>query len=454
MQQKKVVFGLLGLIAVAAIYYFISLVIQINKKLDSITAFKTQVDRQLAQIGANGFTLSKRDTGKEHFSIRLNDPQKASAYLTHKGFRVTAEEAQEFKGLKLAVNMAYLNDIITFDLYPVTLPEKLHAILAQENDKQLLTQFEEMLRRKTFFAHIDVDPSSSAFKGYVKDINETLKGRHELKFTLLGFHFSGDIKDKKIVKLTQTLQTLYLYIEGMLERTISGLQHDYALTGPTLYDYQEAYTIAQARVNEAPVIELFSEGIFMGTTSSTKKGVAFETFKTKIKKIDLMLEKKPLGMEDVFLEMNISNIDVDMLEAFQKRDLADKKIFDTAAKKIDSHPIHIDIPMLSVEKIRYEGKEMDGFTLHSHIDVKNSFDISRFNTDPTHALSKMDGAIELSLSNELLALLKEKPEILLLYMTYRPKTVSDQNIYNIHLKDGFMQINGKALKRKGKAVTF
>jgi hypothetical protein len=454
MQQKKVVFGMLGLIAVAAIYYFISLVIQINKKLDAMTAFKIQVNRQLTHIRANGFTLSTRDTEEKHFLIRLDDPKKASNYLTHKGFRVTAEEAQELKGLKLAVNLAYLNDIITFDLYPVTLPENLHAILAQENDKQLLTQFEEMLKRKTFFAHIDIDPSSSTFKGYVKDINETVAGRHELKFALQGFHFSGDVKEGQIVTLTQSLQTIYFYIEGMLERTISGLQHDYALTGPTLHDYQEAYTIAQARINGAPVTELFSEGIVMRTTSSTKKGVAFETFKTKINKIDLMFEKKPLGMENVLWEINISNIDIGMLEAFQKRDLADKKIFEAATKKIDSHPIDIDIPRLSVEKIRYAGKEMDGLTLHSHIDIKHSFDISGFNTDPTHALSKMDADIELSFSNELLTLLKENPEILLFYMTYRPKTISDQNIYNIHLKDGFIQINGKALKRNGKAVRF
>ena len=49
---------------------------------------------------------------------------------------------------------------------------------------------------------------------------------------------------------------------------------------------------------------------------------------------------------------------------------------------------------------------------------------------------------------------KEKPEILFFYMMYRPKIVSDQNIYTIHLNNGFMKINGKALKINGEPVRF
>lgn len=456
MHQKKVVFGILGLIAITAIYYLTPLVIQVHKGLDQAIELKQQVNTQLTEIRANGFTLSKRDTGKEkeHFFIRLNEPEKASAYLTRRGVSVTAEEAQELKGLKLAVDLAYLNDTITLDLYPVTLPEKLHSILTQEHDKQLLTQIEEMLNEKRFFAHIDVDPRGSAFKGYIKDINATLKGTKEAKLILQEFNFSGRIKHEKIVKLTQTLQTLYLYIEGMIDRTISGLQHHYVLTGPTAYDYKEEYSIKKVTMNEAPEAELFAESIFMHTTSSVNNGLASETLKTKIKKIDLLLEKKPLGMENFFLDMNISNIDIRTFEAFKKSGPNENKKSDAAAEKILSRPIHINIPLLTVEKIRLEEKEIDGFALQSQIDIESSFDISRFNTNPKQALSKMDATIELSLSNDLLALIKEKPETMLIYMMHRPKIVSDQRMYHIHLKNGFMQINGKALKINGKPVKF
>lgn len=240
----------------------------------------------------------------------------------------------------------------------------------------------------------------------------------------------------------------------MIERSISGIEHHYALTGPTLYDYQEEYTIKKVNMNEAPQAGLFAEDIFFLTTSSVNNGVASETLKTRIKTIDLLLEKKPLGMKNFLLEMNISNVDIPMFEAFQKSEPDDKQKSDTPAKKILSLPIHITIPMLSVEKIRLDGKEIDGFALHSQIEIENSFDISLFHTAPKEALSKMDATMELSLSNDLLALIKEKPETMLFYMGYRPKIASDRRIYNIQLKDGFMKINGKALMINGKPVKF
>jgi hypothetical protein len=297
-----------------------------------------------------------------------------------------------------------------------------------------------MLKDKTLFAHIDLDHNGSAFQGTIKDINVTLQGRQEVHLVLQGFRFSGELEHEKIVKLTQTLQTLHLFIEGMLERTLSGIEHDYRVTGPTVHDYQEEYYIRKVAINEAPEAELLVDGIFMRTTSTLNNGLVSETLKTKIKKMDLLLEKKPLGLENLSLEMHISNIDIGML--------------DTLGQKLLSHPLHINIPMLSVEKIRREGKEIDGFALESQIEIEHPFDISRFATDPTQVLSVMDARIALSLSNDLLALLKEDPETLLFYMRYRPKIISDQSIYNIHLKDGSMKINGKALKIHGEPVSF
>jgi hypothetical protein len=435
MHQKKVFFGILGVIAIAAFYYFMPHVIQVNKNL-------AEINRQLAEMEANGFTLSKREIGKEkeHFWIRLDDPEKASTYFTRRGIKITSEAARELRGLQLTAEMTYLNDTLTLDLYPVSLPDGLHALLTQEKDQYLLTQIEEILKNKTLFVHIDLDHSDSTFQGTIKDINVTLQGRQEVHLVLQGFRFSGDIKKEKIVKLTQTLQTLHLFIEGMLERTLSGIEHDYRVTGPTVHDYQEAYHIRKVAINEAPEAELLVDGIFMRTTSTLNNGLVSETLKTKIKKMDLLLEKKPLGLQNFSLEMHISNIDIGMLDAL--------------GQKILSPPLHIDIPILSVEKIRQEGKEIDGFALESQIEIERPFDISRFATDPTQVLSVMDAHIALSLSNDLLALLKEDPETLLFYMRYRPKIISDQSIYNIHLKDGSMKINGKALKIHGEPVRF
>ena len=456
MHQRQVLFGILGFITIAAIYYITTQCPHINKKVEQISKLQQQVETQLVQIRANGFYLSNRETEKkkEHFLIRLEDPSKASAFLTQKGIRITAKEAEELKGLMLAVDLSYYNDTISLDLYPAMLPTRLQSILIQKNDKQLLTRIEEMLKRRTLFAHIDVDPSRTAFQGYLKDINETMKGTKEAKLILHGFRFSGNIKNEKIVEFTQRLQTLYVYIEGMIDRTISGLQHHYALTGPTIYDYVQEYSIEKLKMNEAPEVALFAKQLFIHSTSIAKNGLATEKFKTKIKDVGLLFGKETLGMKNFSLDMNISNLDIDSFETLKSTDPHNKKVPDALAKKIFEKQIRIDIPMLSVEKLTLHGKEIDGFTLHSQIDIDSSFDISRFCTNTKHALSKMDATIELSLSKDLLVLIKEEPEVMLLYMMHRPKVVSDQSIYTIHLKNGLIKINGKELKINRKEVKF
>jgi hypothetical protein len=63
-----------------------------------------------------------------------------------------------------------------------------------------------------------------------------------------------------------------------------------------------------------------------------------------------------------------------------------------------------------------------------------------------HALDKIDGDIHLSMSKEILTMLKEDPEFMIGYMMYRPKRSEGQRIYNINILDGSVKINGKLLE--------
>ena len=148
MNQKKLGFVILGLILVAALYYVIDGYLQTTEQ---ITKLKQQVNVQLTEIQANGFSLSVREIQKkkEHFVIRLDDPKKASVFLTQKGIQVQLEEAEELKGLKLGVDLVYLSDTIALELYPVALPTNLKTILDKEKDQNLLVQIEDMLKKKT-----------------------------------------------------------------------------------------------------------------------------------------------------------------------------------------------------------------------------------------------------------------------------------------------------------------
>ena len=151
-------------------------------------------------------------------------------------------------------------------------------------------------------------------------------------------------------------------------------------------------------------------------------------------------------MQGLNMDMHISNIDVDTLEKLQKTEPNTEKEVDAHVETLVSNNIHLEVPMLSVDKVTLHGKEMYGFTLNATLELDESLDIYRLGMKPRHALKKMGGEINLSISKEILELLKEDPKFMLTYMMYRPKRVKEQRIYKIQMENGDYKINGKAVE--------
>jgi len=443
MSRKKLGFGLLALIIVAVLYYF-----NHTENVKNLNTLQEAVNVQLTEMQTNGFTVSDREIKKdnEHFVIQINDPKKAALFLTEKGIQTSVEEAIELTGVQVGTDVTYLKDTIALELYPLTLPTYLTTAFTTENDQKVLAQLEDMIKEKTFLMHVDIVHSTTTFEGYIKDINEKLEGEKEVKITLQGLHFSGEIKKEQIVKYMQRFGTLHLYMSDKLNRTISGYQSHYELTGTTAYDYTTDYSIEKIQIAEEAEGALFADTISLHATSTVKNGLATETLKTKIKNIDLLFEKEKFGMQTLNMDMNISNLDIDTLEKLQKTDRTQEKEFNAHLETLVSNNMHVDISNLSVDKVTLHGKEMYGFSLDAKLDIDKSLDIYRLGMKPKHALHKIDGTINLSLSKEILTFLKEDPKSMLFYMMYRPKRSLGQRIYNINIMDGSVKINGKPLE--------
>ncbi len=443
MSRKKLGFGILVLVVATVLYYF-----NHTQQVKNLNTLQEAVNVQLTQMQMNGFTVSDREIKKEteHFVVQINDPEKAAQFLKEKGIQVTLEEAKELKGVQIATDVSYLKDTITLELYPLTLPTYLTAAFTTENDKKVLGQIEAMIKKKTFLMHVDITHSTTTFTGHIKDINEVLEGEKEVKITLHGLQFSGDIKEEKIVKYMQRFNTLHLYMSNEINRTISGYQSHYALTGSTAYDYTTDYSIEQINIAEGEEGTLFADTIVLHSTSIVKNGLATETLKAKIKNLDLLFEKEKFGMQTLELDMNVSNLDIDTLEKLQKTDSKKEKEFDTHLETLVSNNMHFDIANLSVNKVTLHGKEMNGFNLDAKLDIDESLDIYRLGMKPKHALKKMEGDINLSLSKELLELIKEDPKAMLTYMMYRPKRVLGQRVYKIEIQNGTLKLNGKPVE--------
>lgn len=441
--MKKIGIGIgVALLIIFSVTYYLN--DKAQKHTIELKQLQEKVTQQLAQMQNNGFIVSGRETAKEkeHFFITIIDPHKASAFLTQRGLRITAQEAEELKDLKFNVDLLYLSDIFSLDIYPTMLPPYLTDVIAKESEKDLLAQLEDMIQRKVFFMHVDIDHSGTTLKGNIKDIDESLHSEKVAKLTLKGFEFLGNIKDEKVVQFEQRFEHAHFFITDEVNNTIMGLQSSYALTGPSTYDYTSQYSIKQIQSMQDADNYLFAQGVLVNSTSKEENGLAYETIKANIKHADLLFEKEKLGFQTLTLDMNISNIDVASLDKLQNEQT---KQAESLIEGFVAQNMHLTISNLSAEKIILKGKEMGGFDLNAALDIDQSLDIYRLNIQRKHALNKISGKIHLSLSKEILDMLKKDGEFMIMYMMYRPKRELEQRIYDINIGDGEIKINGKVV---------
>ena len=439
--MKKLGLGILGLIAVAVIYYFTLGADQVREKLQK------ELSAQLTELETKGFSISEREIKKreEHFVISLDEPKKASAFFTQQGMELSVEEAEELKGIKLGVDVEYLSHAVALELYPVALPTQLSTSVTDENDKKILAQIEKMLEKKTFLLHVEADYATTTFKGYVKDINETLQGEEEVKLRLQGLHFSGNIKGDRVSHIKQTLNVMRLYVSDEINMYLSGLQSNYTLTGDSVYDYSTDYTIEKVRVDNKDEFDLSANEISVHSGSTVKDGLVSETLKNKMKSIEILLEGDRLALENSILDMKVDNLDVSAFEKLQTVDPENEQEFNAALQKLISNNVHLEITTLSADKVTLQGKKVDGFRLHSTLDVDKSLNISRLEANPMYALDKIDANLKISLSKALLDLISRDPKAMIALMIFTPKEVNGKQVYSVELKGGSLKVNGKSV---------
>ena len=439
--MKKLSLGILGILLVAVIYYFAFGADQVREKLQQ------ELSAELTELETKGFGISEREIKEreEHFVISLDDPKKASDFLTQQGMEFSVQDAEALKGMKMGVDVEYLNHAIALELYPIALPTQFSTSVTDENDKKTLSQIETMLKKKTFLVHVEADYSTTSFKGYVKDINETLQAEEQVKLRLQGLHFSGNIKGEKVSQINQTLNVMRLYVSDEINMYLSGLQSNYALTGDTLYDYTTEYKVEKVIVDSKDEFELTADEINVHSTSTIKDGLLFETLKKKMKTMELLIEGERIALENSHLDLKVDNLDVSAFEKLQTVDPDNEKEFNAALQKLISNNVHLEITALSADKVTLQGKKVDGFTLHSTLDIDKSLNISRLEANPMYALDKIDAQLKISLSKELLDVISTQPKAMIALMIFTPKEVNGKQVYSVALKDGVLNVNGKSI---------
>ncbi len=439
--MKKLSLATFGIIIIAVIYYVTSGSTQL------ISQMKSQVNTELASLQTQGFSVQGRETGekKEHFVISFDEPEKIAAYFAEHGAQLSVDDIEVFKGLEIGVDLNYLADAysgISFDLYPLSLPESITSSANTPEDKKILTQLQQMLEKKTFLIHCDINKLGTGFKGYMKDIDEVLTSETTVKMVLNKLAFSGDIKEDTVQSMQQTLESVSVDADDTFNFSLSGLKSNYSITGATLYDYKTDYSIEKITMQEKGATLLEADHFEAISASTVKNSLANTTLKTKTKSIIITNKDNKIVLDTLLLDMKAENLDTKALEALGEMDANNEKEVNAALQKLISQGVQLEIPAFSVANIENLGQKMEGFHLSTLLHIDKSLNIAALQQNPLLALNTLNVNLDLSLSKELYTLIAQQPQAVMVMMLFQPKNVNGKKVYNVELKDGSLTVNG------------
>ena len=446
LSRKKFGLGIVGVILIAVIYYFTAG----SEKLTN--EMKMRVNTELTMIKNNGFAVQERDIKEktEHFVLSVNDPKKIVNFFKQQGSEMSMEDAKLLVGMKIGVDLQYLNDTysaLSADMYPLNLPTAISNAKDLDNaDKALIKQLNDMLKRKALLVHVDFNKLLSSFKGYVKDIHETFTVETIVKVVLEGNTFEGKIKDDSLTNLSQKIKHIAVTSGDELDITLNTLESQYTLDGASMYDSNYKYSIAQVKVGGKKKDNTFSlamQKIQGNNETSVKNNFANNKTQFQVKEITLLDNKQKTKLLQSNFVFTIENLDMDILKQLEAATTEEET--NKLTQMLIAKGIKMEIPNFEVKKMEYLGKTFDGFALSSSLSFNKTANFSAIQTNPLAALSAINTKTKIILSDALFTLISQQPKAMMLAMMIQPKVVNGKKVYELELKDGKLSVNGQSL---------
>lgn len=439
---KKLGLAALSLIIIAVVYY------KTTGSAQLTTNMKTEVATQLTSLQAQGFLVEEREVNekKEHFVISLDETEKITNFLNNQGAQITPQDLEGLKGLKIGVDVTYLADTYSsasFDMYPVALPTSITSASLDADEKQTLKQIEEMIEKKTFLVHVDVNKLGTGFKGYMKDIDEVIKGKSDVKLTMTALKFTGDLKDDTLTGIKQTLKNFTISAADELSAQFTNLTSNYTVTGTTKYDYDTSYTVEKMLFLAEDGFKVQANNLSMDSNSKVNNNLASVTVDTKVARVHYTDNQKTTVLDTLVFDMKANNFDITALEQLETIDPDNDEELLAVFQKLISHGVRFEIPNCSVKEIEFEKQKFEGFKLSTTFDIDKSLDLATLEQNPMAAIGAMDANLHLILSNDLFALIAKQPQAVMAMMLFQPKDINGEKVYKVELKDGALTVNDK-----------
>jgi len=445
--MRKLGFGVIGLILVAVIYYFTAGSAKITQEI------KTRVNSELANLEQNGFAIQDRKTkeSEEHFIITFDEPEKIVDFFAAQGAQMSMEDASALKGLKIGVDAKYLNDAysaLSLDIYPLNLPTGITESDMDKDDKLVIMQLNEVLKKKGILVHVDFNKLLSSFKGHIKDIHETLQGVNEVKFNIEGVTFDGEIKKGKISKLNQKVKLITFEAKDEANVRLSELSSNYKRTGPNSYDSASGYSVKNillTGINEKSKVIVSIDDMSGNSTTKIKNDLLQSSIHAASSTIKFEADGEKSLLEGIIFDFNIKNLDYLALKKLEKADVNNEKEINKLVQELISKGVSMEIPIFEIKKIEAKGKKMDGFSLTANIAVDKSLDLTALQTNPMVALNAVNTKAKITLSSEIFSLIAQNPRAMMFMMLIQPREINGKKVYEAELKNGSLSVNGKPM---------
>ena len=439
--MKKFIIVLLALLGVVTIYYFTSGSEQLTLKM------KEQVDAKLSSIQTKGFGVKKKEISekKEHLILSFDEPAKISTFLHTQGIQITPEDIQLLKGMQIGVDIDYLPDTysaVSFDIYPMTLPTALHSTIVDAKDKKILQELQKILQKKTFLLHVDINKLGTAFKGYMKDINETIQAKYPIAIYMNAFDFKGELEENRLTSIQQRLKRLSIKDKSnTINIQIDTLESNYKLTGKTTYDYSANYHIKKIHIAVENDIVVTINDMQLDSQSKVVNNQAFMDAAMKLKSIDFKENQKHSSLEQLKLKMKAENFDIKAMQKLETINPDNEKVLFATLQELISKGIRFEIPNFSAQSIVFKNQKLDGFTFSSRFDIDKNLNLITVEQNPLSAINAINADIHLALSEQLFGFIAAQPQAMMVMMLFQPKSINKQKVYKIQLKDGRLTVN-------------
>ena len=438
--MKKILI-LLAVLFVGALGYYFTFGSQ--KITDEL---KAQVDIQLQTLQKNGFAVEDRKikAKQEHFVFHYSDPAKIGRYFRSKNIDLSNEDAEAFKGLKIGVDLTYLDGVysaVSADLYPIAFP--LSSL--QEATPNEIKIMEKIIREKIFLAHIDINKLFTAFKGNLKDIDTTFESEDPLTLMSKGFKFDGTYDEQFLTSSSNTIEKLSIASKSGGEFILEKLEGEYEQEGKSVYDFTSKYKIDKLLFRDEMDRGITLKKLTFKTSGEAEKGLASSHFKFKLKSADINEPQGKHLLEDLTSKVSLKNISIAALDKMEQLDPNDDEGFNAAFKELLAEGITLKVDELSAKKVREDGKGkmVDGFDINALVKIDKVTDFKQLEENPFALLNIIDAAIHLEFSNELYLVLQKRPELAIAMILFTPVSKGDKMLFDIEYKHGALKINGQ-----------